>query len=229
MCQCQLSSPSLPSEAATPPCAATVCERVGKTFDSTATFRLASARWSAARRPDPPAPTTTASNCLFAIAIYLYAPQNLHRPARVRDQRGDHQGVQREPHAAVLDVIHEYVAHADPCVEIQAQQTQQRCELHPLRREEPAPCVMIDDRRCKQQPDDEQRVKQHDDRGHALREPIAQPVVRAGHRTVHHMRTPISKVSTMLTASTSQLENRADFNSVPRSMSDARWRTPAHR
>jgi hypothetical protein len=36
MCQCQLSSLMLPSEAPTPPCAATVCERVGNTLDSTA-------------------------------------------------------------------------------------------------------------------------------------------------------------------------------------------------
>jgi hypothetical protein len=42
MCQCQWSSSELPSEAATPPCAATVCERVGKTLDSTAVFRPAS-------------------------------------------------------------------------------------------------------------------------------------------------------------------------------------------
>ena len=32
MCQCQLSGPMLPSEAAMPPCAATVCERVGNTL-----------------------------------------------------------------------------------------------------------------------------------------------------------------------------------------------------
>src|SRR5450631_3953837 len=119
MCQCQLSSSLLPREAATPPCAATVCERVGNTFDNTATFRLASARWSAARSPEPPAPTTTASNCLFAIAMYLYAPQNLYRPAGVGDERGDHQHVQREPQAAVLDVIHENIAHAYPCMQIQ--------------------------------------------------------------------------------------------------------------
>ena len=41
MCQCQLSSVELASGAAMPPCAATVCERVGKTLLSTATFRFA--------------------------------------------------------------------------------------------------------------------------------------------------------------------------------------------
>ncbi len=62
MCQSQLSSDMLPSEAPMPPCAATVCERVGKTLDSTATDNPASASCSDARMPAPPAPTTTASN-----------------------------------------------------------------------------------------------------------------------------------------------------------------------
>ena len=38
MCQYQLSSLMLPSEAPMPPCAATVCERVGNTLESTATL-----------------------------------------------------------------------------------------------------------------------------------------------------------------------------------------------
>ena len=45
-----------------PPCAATVCERVGKTLLSTATFSPASASCSEARMPEPPAPTMTTSN-----------------------------------------------------------------------------------------------------------------------------------------------------------------------
>src|SRR4030067_1909771 len=69
MCQCQLSLLTLPSEAAMPPCAATVCERVGTTLDTTATFSPACASCSAARIPAPPAPTTTTSKVLFAIAI----------------------------------------------------------------------------------------------------------------------------------------------------------------
>ncbi len=44
-----------------PPCAATVCERVGNTLESTATFRPASASWRDARIPAPPAPTMTTS------------------------------------------------------------------------------------------------------------------------------------------------------------------------
>ena len=61
MCQRQSSGPMLPSEAAMPPCAATVCERVGNTFVMQAVLRPASAQPSVARRPAPPAPTTTTS------------------------------------------------------------------------------------------------------------------------------------------------------------------------
>ncbi len=50
------------SEAAMPPCAATVCERVGKTLVMQAVRRPCSAMPSVARRPAPPAPTTTTSN-----------------------------------------------------------------------------------------------------------------------------------------------------------------------
>jgi hypothetical protein len=45
-----------------PPCAATVCERVGNTLESTATLRPASDSCSDARMPEPPAPTITTSN-----------------------------------------------------------------------------------------------------------------------------------------------------------------------
>ena len=61
MCQRQSSWPMLPSEAEIPPCAATVCERVGKTLEIQAVRRPAAAQPSAARRPEPPAPTTTTS------------------------------------------------------------------------------------------------------------------------------------------------------------------------
>src|SRR5690348_3442854 len=62
MCQYQLSSLMLDSEALMPPCAATVWERVGNTLESTATDRPAWASWSEQRMPAPPAPTTTTSN-----------------------------------------------------------------------------------------------------------------------------------------------------------------------
>ena len=61
MCQRQSSAPMLPSEAEMPPWAATVCERVGKTLDTQAVFSPALAHPSAARSPEPPAPTTTTS------------------------------------------------------------------------------------------------------------------------------------------------------------------------
>src|SRR5690625_6842468 len=62
ICQYQWSSLILPRAALTPPWAATVCERVGKTLESTATSRPASESCNAQRNPAPPAPTTTASN-----------------------------------------------------------------------------------------------------------------------------------------------------------------------
>src|SRR5260221_3150315 len=77
ICQCQLSSPILPREAPTPPCAATVCERVGNTLESTATFRPAVDSCSAARRPEPPAPTTTASYLRTGIAISILPSRKL--------------------------------------------------------------------------------------------------------------------------------------------------------
>src|SRR5512143_2047288 len=135
MCQCQLSSDMLPSEAPMPPCAATVCERVGKTLERTATDNPASASCSDARMPEPPAPSTSASNfrtgtrlasiatlivaplCAAARAAHsTHAPQDLDRPADVRDEQHDRRDQQREPHADGLHVVHEDVADADPRV-----------------------------------------------------------------------------------------------------------------
>ena len=61
MCQRQSSSLMLPRAALTPPCAATVWLRVGKSLDTQAVLKPASDRPMAALRPAPPAPTTTAS------------------------------------------------------------------------------------------------------------------------------------------------------------------------
>lgn len=61
MCQRQSSLCILPSEAEMPPCAATVCERVGNTFVMQAVRSPASLQPTTARRPAPPAPTTTTS------------------------------------------------------------------------------------------------------------------------------------------------------------------------
>merc|ERR1711963_1048323 len=51
----------LPRAALMPPCAATVWLRVGKSLEIQAVLKPASARPKAARRPEPPAPTTSAS------------------------------------------------------------------------------------------------------------------------------------------------------------------------
>src|SRR3990167_8747095 len=61
MCHSQLSGCTLPSAALMPPCAATVCERVGKTLETTATCASPCASCSAARSPPPPAPMTRQS------------------------------------------------------------------------------------------------------------------------------------------------------------------------
>src|ERR1700730_4553351 len=62
MCHLQSSGPMLPSAAATPPCAATVCERVENTLVMQAVRSPACEQPTVARSPAPPAPTTTTSN-----------------------------------------------------------------------------------------------------------------------------------------------------------------------
>src|SRR5664279_5220545 len=144
MCQSQLSSPMLPSDAPMPPCAATVCERVGNTLDNTATDNPASASCSDARMPAPPAPTTIASNLRTGKVIEpprlrlspLRCPQGGHNarlgaalrrscrappedqqhPSDVTHERQDRDHLQRQAHGRRLDVVHPYIAHADPGV-----------------------------------------------------------------------------------------------------------------
>src|SRR5205085_4676598 len=117
MCQSQLSSPMLPSAAPTPPCAATVCDRVGNTFESTATFRPACASSSEARMPEPPAPTITASNLRTGTAaMSATSPEDRSRPDEVGDERERHGELQAEADPHRLHVIHEDVAQADPRV-----------------------------------------------------------------------------------------------------------------
>src|SRR6185436_13685574 len=104
--KCQLSSLMLPSEAPMPPCAATVCERVGNTLDSTATLRPARASCSEARMPEPPAPTMTTSNLrLETFTATSESPQNLHGPAQAADQPHDRQHLQREAQCERLHVV----------------------------------------------------------------------------------------------------------------------------
>src|SRR3954468_3199610 len=111
----------LPSEAPMPPCAATVCERVGKTLDSTATFRPARDSCREARMPEPPAPTMTTSNLRVAMLLLVYAicvpslnpPQRLDRPARAADHPHDDQDLQHQADADRLDVVPQHVPLAD--------------------------------------------------------------------------------------------------------------------
>src|ERR1051326_7144509 len=110
MCQSQLSSPMLPSEAPIPPCAATVWERVGKTLVRTATLSPACASSSAARIPEPPAPTITASNLRTGIAMSA-APEDRDDPDEIEQERDHDRHLQREAHSRRMDVIHEDVAH----------------------------------------------------------------------------------------------------------------------
>lgn len=61
MCHRQSSSSIFPKAAFIPPCAATVWDLVGKSFVITAVLKPSCTKPKAARRPAPPAPTTTAS------------------------------------------------------------------------------------------------------------------------------------------------------------------------
>ena len=62
-----------------PPCAATVCERVGKTLDNTATFKPARANCKDARMPEPPAPTMTTSNLRRGMELLTVMTYSLQR------------------------------------------------------------------------------------------------------------------------------------------------------
>src|ERR1700742_154267 len=113
----------LPSEAPTPPWAATVCERVGNTFESTATLRPARASCSEARMPEPPAPTMTTSNLRLVIWSLVYAvikssepPEHLNGPTRATDKPDDGENLAHQADDGRLDVVHPDVAHADPDV-----------------------------------------------------------------------------------------------------------------
>src|SRR5207249_11345807 len=179
MCQSQLSSDMLPSDAPMPPCAATVCERVGKTFDSTATLRPASASCNDARMPAPPAPTISVSKrrvgsfmrtsaIVGPAPLSRAAPQDLDRPARVRDQHADDDDLQREPHADRLGVIHQDIAHADPRMHEERHHEQERRDPEQVAREERSPCRVIEPAMPEQDADEQRRVERHHDRRHAL-------------------------------------------------------------
>src|SRR5689334_22781897 len=129
----------LPSEAPMPPCAATVWERVGKTLDSTATFRPASASCSEARMPEPPAPTMTTSNLRRETVFISDSPEYLQGPAGAAHQPRHGHGLQHQAPAGGLDVVHVDVAHADPGMPGDGDDHREGQHLHPLRREDAGP------------------------------------------------------------------------------------------
>src|SRR5678810_1277098 len=162
----------LPSEAPMPPCAATVCERVGKTFVKTATLRPARASRSDACIPEPPAPTMTTSKRRVAMlevwtagASISEPPEDLDRPAGAADQPGDGEDVERESDADRLDVVHPDVAHADPDVIEQGDDGDEGEHLHPLRREDRRPAVVVELAAEQDAGDDGDREDRHQDRG----------------------------------------------------------------
>src|SRR6266404_10002453 len=111
----------LPSDAPMPPWAATVCERVGNTFDSTQTERPARASCSEARIPEPPAPTITTSKRrrgreFLIAAILLHSPENLRSVACTPEQPDNRQRLEEQTEARGLDVVHPDVADANPRV-----------------------------------------------------------------------------------------------------------------
>src|SRR5574337_920800 len=171
----------LPRLAPTPPCAATVCERVGNTLLSTATFSPARDRRSDACMPEPPAPTMTTSKRRLEIepAMTLQPPENLHRPAGAADEPHDGEHLQRQPHARRLDVVHPDVANADPGVDRQRDDDHQGQQLHPLRGEDARPLVVAHLSRHQHLHQQHQREHRHQRRGGPLAEPAAAAVVRA--------------------------------------------------
>src|SRR5438046_3206409 len=239
MCHNQLSSDMLPSDAPIPPCAATVCERVGKTFDSTATDKPASASCNDARIPAPPAPTMTASKCITGklLAITLAgdshgAPQNLNRPACVRNQHGDGNHLHRETPCRGLHIVHRDIADTHPRVEKQRDHEQERRELERVVREKALPHAIVEAAVPDDDAEYEQRVERHHDGRHTLRQPIAPTVMRADcfvRRIGHHRRTATMTVNSSERTSTIADERRAGASSTPTCTSSARWRNPASR
>src|SRR6266853_3295162 len=227
MCHSHESSPMLPSAAPIPPWAATVCERVGNTLERTATLKPASDNCSAARRPAPPAPTTTTSKLRFAIGT-SESPENPHRPAGAADEPHHRRDLQRETQAGALEVIHPDVAHADPRVNQDARRENKAREPHPLVREEGLPC-RVSELASRQRHDQDERVSDHYQGGDALGEPVPEPVVRADGDAFHHNLAPMKAVRESLTTNTATAVWRAVCSSTPLSTSRNRCRTPAQR
>src|SRR5207302_6539836 len=115
MCHSQLSSDMLPSDAPMPPCAATVCDRVGNTFDNTATERPASESCNDARMPAPPAPTTIASNFRTGSEVTsALSPREFARAMQHRRPERRTSPLPARVSRRLADVVHPDVAHSDP-------------------------------------------------------------------------------------------------------------------
>src|SRR6266702_1373190 len=179
----------LPSEAPMPPWAATVCERVGNTLDSTQTDRPARASCSEARIPEPPAPTITTSKRrrgreFLIAAILLHSPENLRSVARTREQPDDRQRLKKQARANGLHIVHPDVADTDPRVIEQREQRDKRSELHPLRGEDRGPAFVREIARAEEPHEQDHRVDRHHAGRNALGEPVAQTVMCADDETL---------------------------------------------
>src|SRR5678816_457950 len=232
MCQSQLSSDMLPSDAPMPPCAATVCERVGNTFDSTATLKPASASCSDARMPAPPAPTINASKrrvCSFigspcARRRSWSTPQHLHRPPAIGDEHADDDDLQRQPDAHRLRVVHQDVAHAHPRMPQERDHEDECRDAKRVAGEQALPRRMVEPAVPEQDAEQQRRVDEHDDRRDALRQPVAQAVVRADRkrtRARHHSRTAMTMSNSTDTTSSTAAELRAGASWMPACRSSA--------
>src|SRR5687768_15731385 len=94
----------LASAAEMPPCAATVCERVGNTLVMQAVCRPLAARPKVARRPATPAPTTTMSYLCSVILYALFASGVVMAGSGSEGDAADgHDGGERGERAGELD------------------------------------------------------------------------------------------------------------------------------
>src|SRR3954469_4291563 len=181
----------LPSDAPMPPWAATVCERVGNTLDSTATFRPASDSCSDARMPEPPAPTMTTSNLRLVIlevadeapvwvwVMFSDSPQHLQGPAGAADQPGDGGDLQHEARGDGRHVIHQHVARAHPRGPDDGDDVDDGEHLHPLMREDAAPLLVAHLARHQALDDEHDGEQGHEHGGGALHQPVAHAIVGA--------------------------------------------------
>lgn len=95
-------------------CAATVCERVGKSFVIQAVLKPCSARPIAARRPAPPAPTTTASKSWSTIG-YAFDPAGEDNERRAAARRLRDVDAAAERNIASATRGEGYVGGTSPC------------------------------------------------------------------------------------------------------------------